>query len=218
MNPAITIIVDQTCSALAGRLRALAPVYVFTRADGIRTRPDRAADELREALRTHQQRGHFLLVAASFAGFTALLFAHRHPEEVAGLVLVDSSHPRQSQELTAAIPESEFERPGIAAFREFLRGFGPAWDESCQLLTPLEPLGDVPLIVLAADMPPMPESLSPATRRRLREIWHGLQEEHARRSRRGEMRVVPGAGHAIVADAPEVVIAAVTALLKTRNE
>ena len=70
-------------------------------------------------------------------------------------------------------------------------------------------LGDLPLIVLAADQPPMPVSLPLPVRRRLIGIWHALQQDHARRSTSGELRVVRDCGHAIATDAPHAVIAAV---------
>ena len=210
----MTIVVDQTCAALADRLRALAPVFVFTRAGSVLTSPDTALDELRAALQQGKTRGPYLLVAASFAGFTALLFAQRHPEETAGLVLVDSSHPKQSEATLAALVESDPAVAEIAAFRKFLRGPGPAWDEACRLLSNLGSLGDLPLIALAAGQPAMPESLPLSDRTRLVKTWHSLQLEHARRSTCGEVRIVPESGHAIAAEAPNAVIAAVTDLLQ----
>jgi pimeloyl-ACP methyl ester carboxylesterase len=211
----MTIVVDQTCASLADRLRAVAPIFVFTRAGGTLTKPDRAVIELRDALQKNGLRGPYLIVAASFAGFTALLYAHRHPQEVAGLVLVDSSHPQQSEATIATLPASDSDSPEIAAFRTFLRGFGPDWEESCRVLRKIDSLGDLPLIALAADTPLMPASLPLSNRTRLVETWHSLQQEHARRSTRGEMRIVKGCGHALVSEAPEAVIAAVEDLFKT---
>lgn len=209
----MTIVVDQTCAPLAERLRAIAPVFVFTLAGGMLTPPGLAVDELRGALRGAGLSGRFLVVAASFAGFMALLYAHRYPQEIAGLVLVDGSHPRQSEALLAALPDREAEDPEVAAFRSFLRGPGAAWEAGCRALAKVAALGDLPLMILAAGSPAMPASLPPASRARVLETWHALQREHAGRSTRGEMRIVPGSGHAIVADAPEAVIAGVKDLV-----
>lgn len=51
----------------------------------------RAADELYTALQTANISGPYILVGHSYGGGVIRLFAHRHPEEVAGLVFVDSS-------------------------------------------------------------------------------------------------------------------------------
>jgi len=214
----MTIVVDQTCASLADRLRAVAPIFVFTRAGSVLTKPDIAVVELRDSLQRSGSHGPYLIVAASFAGFTALLYAFSHPEEVAGLVLVDSSHPKQSEVAIAALPESDSEDPEITAFRKFLHKPGPNWEESCRSLSTLGSLDNLPLIVLAANAPPMPESLPLSTRTRLVESWHSLQHDHARRSTRGEMRIVKDCGHAIASEAPHVVVAAIEDVLRAAEK
>ncbi len=53
----------------------------------------RVADELRVLLECADIRPPFLLVGHSFGGLVMRIFAARHREEVAGLVLVDPAHP-----------------------------------------------------------------------------------------------------------------------------
>jgi len=53
------------------------------------------ARHLRSLLHDANERGPFILVGHSLGGMFARMFAHQFPEDVAGMVLVDSSHPDQ---------------------------------------------------------------------------------------------------------------------------
>jgi len=55
----------------------------------------RIVEELRIALARAEVPGPYVLVGHSFGGFNVRLFAYLYPNEVAGLVLVDSSHEDQ---------------------------------------------------------------------------------------------------------------------------
>jgi pimeloyl-ACP methyl ester carboxylesterase len=61
--------------------------------------------ELRAALSNAGIAPPYVLVGHSFGGFTARLFAHNYPEDVAGMVLVDSIHPNEWLE-----PDAETQR------------------------------------------------------------------------------------------------------------
>lgn len=202
-NSGITIVLDQSCDSLTERLTGY-PVFVHQ--SDVRTATDVAVTELRNALCAGTITRPYLLVGASFAGLTALLYAYQYPQEVAGILLLDSSHPRQSEVARAALSEVILENAENTAFRKFVGGFGPTWDYSRRLFDDLGPLGDIPLIALAAEKPPMPACLPDAVQNRLTQDWHALQKDHARRSSRGEMRVVTGSGHEITKVAPDVVI------------
>lgn len=66
-------------------------------------RTSRIVEELHALLAHAGIAGPYLLVGHSFGGFTAQLFARRHPGETAGVVLVDSSHPDQVQRLAVPV-------------------------------------------------------------------------------------------------------------------
>lgn len=191
-------------------LGAMAPVIVFRRRGGFLTSPPfDAAEELQAALRAGRVAPPHVLVAASFGGFTALAYAARHRATLAGLVLVDSSHPEQGAAVSASIPPGELLIPAVAAFRQYLQGFGPVWTEGCAAVAGICDLGDLPMTVLAAGRPDMPDELSEGTRQTLTQNWHALQRRHAALSTRGQLRIVPGAGHNLVAAAPGAITAAV---------
>ena len=67
----------------------------------------------------------FVLVGHSFGGYNVRVFAHDHPDEVAGLVLVDSSHEEQSSRLPPAVLAAS---PGafLFAFLEVAANLGVA--------------------------------------------------------------------------------------------
>lgn len=208
--PKPTIILDEPCAGLRDALGAIAPVFVFRRRNGfLTTHPVAAAQELIEALQAGNVAPPYIFVAASFGGFTALAFAASHPDTLAGLVLVDSSHPEQSAVALAAIPADAPATLAVESFKNYLHGFGSDWAASCAVIAEIRELGDLPMIVLAAGSPDMPAELSPATRAALTRGWHELQRRHAGRSTRGELRIVSGSGHNLVATAPEAIVTAV---------
>src|SRR5215469_2417567 len=54
--------------------------------------PSVMADELHSLLHAAGEKAPYLLVAHSFGSFNAVMFAHKFPQEVFGLVLVDGMH------------------------------------------------------------------------------------------------------------------------------
>ena len=61
-------------------------------------------EELSTLLATAGEAGPFVLAGHSFGGLNMILFAAEHPDDVAGVVLIDSSHPDQLTAL-ADVPE-----------------------------------------------------------------------------------------------------------------
>jgi len=65
---------------------------------------DQIVTELGTLLDNAGEEGPYVLVGHSFGGLTMQAFAQANPDETAGVVLLDSSHPGQGQAL-AAVPE-----------------------------------------------------------------------------------------------------------------
>jgi pimeloyl-ACP methyl ester carboxylesterase len=61
------------------------------------------ADELHALLQEADEEGPYVLVGHSLAGLYSRIYAERYPEEVAGMVLVDSSHPNQFEDSGLAL-------------------------------------------------------------------------------------------------------------------
>jgi pimeloyl-ACP methyl ester carboxylesterase len=64
--------------------------------------PEEVARDLHAALDVEGERGPYVLVAHSRGGLYNLIFAGLYPDDVAGFVFADSSHPDQEQRYTAA--------------------------------------------------------------------------------------------------------------------
>lgn len=63
----------------------------------------RIVEELRALLDAAGVAPPYVLVGHSFGGFTARLFVHRHPQDVAGLVLLDPAYPEDWVEPSPAL-------------------------------------------------------------------------------------------------------------------
>src|SRR5262249_7050589 len=82
------------------------------------------AEELHELLHQAGLSAPYLLVGHSMAGFNVRLFAALYPSEVAGMVLVDASHPYQLERFPTA-----------------LHAMSPSWIREGELLEYTAPIG-----------------------------------------------------------------------------
>jgi pimeloyl-ACP methyl ester carboxylesterase len=217
MNSTFTVVLDESCAHLEDTVAALAPVEVFRRADGFRIESTIAAAELRQLLDDRGILGRAFYIAPSFAGFTALLLASEHPGSLAGILLVDPSHPRQGSDalqiLADAPATTELER-----MRSLLAGFGPAWEQSCRAVAEIRNLGDLTLRVLAGGKFDLVCELPEEFQVRLIRSRHAMLSEYCTLSRDATLEVVETAGHDIARQAPEAVLSAVRRILSTKNE
>jgi pimeloyl-ACP methyl ester carboxylesterase len=197
-------------SAVQPAVSALAPAFAYDRAGVGRSGPAAGprpssvvADELRETLRVAGLRPPYVLVAHSFAGFHARVFAHRFPRDVAGMVLVDAT----PEQLLAMIPREEDE--GIAAG---LRFPGAAAEIRATGAT----LGEVS----AARFPAIPLAVITNMRPESSEEWAGLRgllyEMHDEWARQvaTSVHLTTMAGHDVPRAAPDEVQSAVQWVLE----
>lgn len=124
-----------------------------------RTSEDMVAD-LHTLLANAHVPGPYILVGNSLGGFNARIFAHKYPDEVVGVVLVDSMHPDQFARIEEALPPETPQDP--EDFKAFRQSFTQDYKdptknpEGFDQLTSHEQgravtsLGDLPMIVLAS--------------------------------------------------------------------
>ena len=75
-------------------------------------------DELHMLLKNAKIPGPYVLVGHSFGGSNVLLYANTYPDEVAGIVLVDSSHEDQLDKM----PDMPKQNEGVASFLTYVGG------------------------------------------------------------------------------------------------
>jgi pimeloyl-ACP methyl ester carboxylesterase len=122
-----------------------------------------AAADLHALLAAAGERGPYVLVGHSIGGPFAMTYAARYPADVAGMVLLDSSSPRQFTDLPAYPRQYALMRRGLSLLPTLARiGLGPVraarhgrdelsvlprvFEQSRSLIT----LDDRPLVVLTA--------------------------------------------------------------------
>ncbi|HVM16997.1 MAG TPA: peptide-methionine (S)-S-oxide reductase MsrA [Gaiellaceae bacterium] len=187
-----------------------------------------AADQVEDLARLLDEEGiesPYVLVGHSYGGALARLFAHEHRGDVAGVVLLDSTHPDEREQYLAALPESG--GPVVARLREQLTAqFDPAqsperldWDASLAEIRGAQRLGDVPIVVVTAGRagPRAVQGLDPRLAEQLDEVRIELQRDLARLSSNGVHVVATESGHAVPdpqTGQPEVVLAAVEAVVR----
>jgi pimeloyl-ACP methyl ester carboxylesterase len=171
--------------------------------------------DLRTVLRQGDIGPPYVLVGHSIGGFNARLFASQYPDEVVGMVLVDSSHPDQTIRFTESLPA---EAPGeIAILQGFRRWPEPSTSSehldlraSAEQARNASTLGVKPLIVLSQS----PNSLRAlgvpsAISETIQTVWAQLQHSLLSLSRNSVQIVATHAGHNIQLDEPQLVIDAI---------
>jgi pimeloyl-ACP methyl ester carboxylesterase len=178
------------------------------------------AEDLHKLLTKAKIRGPYVLVGHSIGGLHVRVFAGMYPKDVAGVVLVDSTHPDQDSKWLAALgPALPGEDPAVQRAREFLtsRMSKPAEKPepldsaaSCAQARAAGALGNKPLAVVTHSpnwkmVPDLPDEVS----KKLEDVSQQLQNELAGLSTDSTHAIATKAGHEIQVDEPQLVITAI---------
>ena len=183
--------------------------------------------------------GPYILAGHSFGGYTAQLFARNYPEETAGLVLIDASHPEQIERMPGREAGTPAKRvPGAHSYivsRHIMHPNFPdevvliarrimnsrhhtsTWREemtvfplSAKQVLASKPMPAVPVVVLTRGRRIWPNN---AYGDEMERVWMELQDELSQLSDNSVHLIAEQSGHSIHLDQPEIVINAMQTML-----
>jgi pimeloyl-ACP methyl ester carboxylesterase len=182
---------------------------------GVHDAGDEIAD-LRQLLKRAEVPPPYLLVGHSYGGLLARLFADAHPDETAGMVLVDAmgrDQDRRLLELWRAAPADVRRHMPKPTAEPVLDGVDLGAGESLE--STIRTLG-APLVIITRGLPEREEAQLPAPlRREVRKLWLHMQDELADLSENRVHVIATRSGHFVQGFAegqPGVVIRGVRAV------
>jgi pimeloyl-ACP methyl ester carboxylesterase len=164
-----------------------------------------------------------IFVGHSFGGLHLRCYANYYPTDVAGLILVDSSHPDQATRERDLLPVPDPGEPtALTAARERLleeMRHPAANAEGLDVLASsaqaraVQTLGSIPLIVITAGLDRWEDGFPPAVSRAIDADWQAMQRELAQLSTEPEQVIASASYHEVQESEPELIVAAVQQLV-----
>ena len=170
---------------------------------------EEVAEELHALLQSANVPPPYVLVGHSLGGILVRYFALRFPDDVVGMVLIDTSHGDQRARTRAVLTDEEWQRVS-----QSLNEMGPPSITGLDLIGPQ--LGDLPLIVLSAGQGR--DRLSRDVAERLAEVALQMHEELAALSTRGVRIIAEESGHGIPQEQPQLVVEAIRDVVNAAAE
>jgi len=184
---------------------------------------DEILDDLRALLRRAEIEPPYVLVGHSFGGLLMRLFAHHHPGDVAGLVLVDSMHEDQFDILGPMLPPPAAGEPTeLTRFRQFWQGGwrdpaatpeGIDFVKTIEQARAVRSLGNIPVHIIIAGTFLNQSMIDDNWRSVLQGRWQELQMDFLRLSPRATNSFALKSGHFVQRDMPHAVSDSIRAIV-----
>jgi pimeloyl-ACP methyl ester carboxylesterase len=169
------------------------------------------AEQLRQNLVATGHTPPYVLAGHSAGGLYVNVFARLFPNDVAGVVLIDATHPSQFEYIkeeqpilystfitTTAMGKTRYEASILKNMHTEFASFGP--------------FPDIPLVVLTAEKSSIFEN------EKMRKKWLEFQEDLASMSFKATHKIVAGSGHFIHKDKPNIVIKEIKRIVSTSRK
>jgi pimeloyl-ACP methyl ester carboxylesterase len=221
-------IASLTWSAVTQEVQNTTRICLYNRVAGVRTSQD-IAEDLHFLLSQIPVPGPYILVGHSIGGYHVRVYAHLYPEDVAGVILVDTTAPDSVMAFATAYPTySPDESPGVTNYRvSDVNAFptpdidGLDFNASDEQVRQAGSLGDIPLIVISASIDPdqwtIPGFSSEDTDR-ITATMLKLQSDLATLSSQGVFMVANTSKHFISLHEPQIIIDAITQMVREIQE
>lgn len=203
---------------------------------------DQIVDELHTMLEVAEIPPPYVMAGHSFGGYNVLYYAKLYPENMAGLVLVDSSHPRQDA-LLPAIPNDKavvnmgnfkrvFTGETLPLYPQHIRNLVGAilssvktadaerkeyvnYPVSASQVERSGKLRDMPLTVITrGEQQWSDDPLGEAMYR----AWMDMQKDLVHLNVSGKHIIAEGSGHLIPLEKPEIIVAAIQSMIAELTE
>ena len=173
-------------------------------------------EDLRKLLSVAGEPGPYVLVGYDMGGFNVLVYADKYPQEVAGVVLIDSEYPYAGESLVKVLPTpASSEEQHITTLRQQLTQ-APSlidWDylASAAEVSAINSLGSLPLVVITTN-PTMAASSELGLK--LEQVWLELQKKFTTLSSNSELIIAPTGIHPIHQAQPQLVADTILKIVK----
>jgi pimeloyl-ACP methyl ester carboxylesterase len=188
--------------------------------DPVKPRPNEIyVQDLHTLLEESGLVGPYVLVGHSFGGFITRLYADNFPEDVVGMVLVDSYHPDQWErfEVVLGAPISSYLFTGIAVHAT---SRGVDEEGVASLAKEVSTLGNIPIVVFTEEawhIAPVASDVNTFTDDELaliQKTWLEMQEELVHLSSAGMFVIGEDTAPTMYIEQPELVIEAIISVIQ----